>query len=146
MTSAMDPSPMILVVAEDLLTALLIDRLIAQGYRVSAPDPAWSTQHPAGPLPIDLILAEVRYPYDACLTVIDRWRSRASQPDTPLVLIGPAPSGLDQQLHGRVTWLEGGAPLDVILTAVARWTLQHPIGPAAAPGPRRTLDVGERRR
>jgi hypothetical protein len=142
MVDALDTAPTILLVAEDLLTALLMDRLTAQGYRVTAPDPVWISQHPAGLLPIDLILAEVRYPYDACITTLGQWRSRTSQPDPPLVLIGHAPPGLAHRLHGRVTWLEGGAPLDIILTAVARWTSQQP-NPARSIARARPLDVGQ---
>jgi hypothetical protein len=141
MPYALDTAPTILVVAEDLLTALLVDRLIAQGYRVTPPDPAWVQQSEAS-LPLDLILAEVRYPYNACMTAIDRWRSRASQPDIPLVMIGHTPPGLHEQLHGRVTWLEGGAPLDVIVTAVARWSSQQP-DPTGSITRARPLDVGQ---
>lgn len=142
MAPALDPVLTILLVAEDLLSALLRDHLIAHGYRVTSPDPAWMHQHPPDRLPIDLILAEVRYPYEACITTIDHWRSRASQPNTPLVLIGHAPPDLHQRLPGRVTWLAGGSTLDTILTAVARWTSQHP-DPTRSITRARPLDVGQ---
>jgi hypothetical protein len=141
-----DTTPTILLIAEDLLTTLLHDHLVAQGYAVSILAPAWMHQAPTRPWAIDLILAEVRYPYEACVATIAAVRSMANQADIPLVLIGHIPGALQQRLPGRVTWLEGGVPLDVILTAVGRWTIQQPSGPAEAMGMRRAVDVGERRR
>jgi response regulator RpfG family c-di-GMP phosphodiesterase len=142
MAYAPDTSPTILLVAEDLLVSLLAERLIGLGYQVSTPDQHWTDQSPAQVLPIDLILAEVRYPYDACLATIAALRSLAAQADIPVVLIGYAPAQLHQRLEGRVTWLEGGAPLDVIVTAVSRWSSQHP-DPTPPLLRARPLDVGQ---
>jgi hypothetical protein len=143
MAYAPDTSPTILLVAEDLLVSLLAERLIGLGYNVSTPDPRWTDQRPAHPLTLDLILAEVRYPYDACLATIAALRSLAAQADIPVVLIGHAPAQLHQRLEGRVTWLEGGVSLDVIVMAVSRWSSQNPD--STVPLLRaRPLDVGQR--
>jgi len=144
MTPLMTMPPTILLVAKDLLTALLTDRLIAHGYAVSTPDPRWSDQPPTEPLALDLILAEVRAPYDAWITTILTLRGLANTPDIPLVLIGHAPPRQQQRLGGRVTWLDGGAPLTVIVTAITRWSSQTPERTRSVT-PTRPRDGGLRR-
>lgn len=141
MTAPTATTPTILLMAKDLLTALLMECLTAHGYAVSTPDPQWTEQPPTAPLALDLILAEVHAPYDAWMRTILTLRQQAIEPDIPLVLIGHAPPRQQHLAEGRVTWLEGGAPLTVIMTAITRWSRQIPDH-AARISRRRLLDGG----
>jgi hypothetical protein len=141
-------TPTILLVAEDLLTVFITDHLIAHGYAVSTLDMRRTQHGRQPPRPIDLILAEVRYPYEECLQMIGALRTMGSQTDIPIIIIGYTPTILHSTLTGRVIWLDGAAPITTILTAVRGWTVQQPatVLTMETPARHRPIKIGERHR
>lgn len=133
-------APTILLLAEDLLSALLADNLLPQGYQVIHSQAVARAGLELEAVEADLLLGEVRGPQD--FAAIVQLRARCAQPMVPVIVFGHGPP--PQPLEPGMTWVDSGSSVAMVLEAVRAQL--PPIDREREDARRRLPRVGERRR